>query len=107
MLRQSWLLTVAILVVVVVSATACDSLRPTGTITGEVRFARETALPEGVVVTVMLLDTTIADASSVELGRDVIENADSLPVSFLIEYDRGRSFRPQRILTECRSQTRG
>ena len=51
---------------------------------------REVALPEGAVVTVRLLDTSLADASSVELGRDVIENADRLPVRFRIEYDRER-----------------
>ena len=61
-----------------------------GSVSGEVRFGREVALPEGAVVTVKLLDTTLADAPSVELGLDVIENADRLPVRFRIEYDRDR-----------------
>ena len=60
------------------------------TISGEDRFVREVALPEGAVVTVRLLDTPLADASSVELGRDVIENADRLPVRFRLEYDHER-----------------
>ena len=84
MLRLSCLLAIA----AVVALTACKSSEPTGAITGEVRFARETALPEGVVVNVRLLDTSMADASSIELGRDVIENAGRLPVSFRVEYDR-------------------
>ena len=61
-----------------------------GSVSGEVRFAREVVLPEGAVVTVRLLDTTLADAPSVELGLDVIENADRLPVRFRIKYDRDR-----------------
>ncbi len=76
------------LAVVLVSTVACGSGGPTGSVIGEVRFAREVALPEGAVVTVRLLDTTLADASSVELGSDLIENADRLPVGFRIEYDR-------------------
>ena len=79
---------VAALAAVLATATACQLLGPTGAVTGEVRFARETELPEDATVTVMLLDTTLADASSVELGRDVIENAGRLPVSFRVEYDR-------------------
>ena len=89
-LRLSRLLAIAVLAAVLATPAACESLGPTGAVTGEVRFAREVALPEGTVVTVKLLDTTLADAPSMELGRDVIENADRLPVSFRIEYDRGR-----------------
>ena len=69
-------------------AAACGSSGSEGVITGEVRFAREVDLPEGAVVTVRLLDTSLADASAVELGRQVIEDVDGLPVRFRIEYDR-------------------
>ena len=86
--RLKRLLTIAVLAAAVVSTVACGSGGPTGSVTGEVRFAREVVLPKGAVVTVRLLDITLADASSVELGRDVIENADRLPVSFRIEYER-------------------
>ncbi len=68
----------------------CESRGSTGAVTGEVRFAREVTLPEGAAVTVRLVDSSLADAPSVELGRDVIENADRLPVRFRIEYHRDR-----------------
>ena len=69
---------------VAILAVACGS---TSTIGGEVRFHRDVDLPDGAIVTVKLLDTSVADASAIELGCDVIENADSLPVRFSIEYD--------------------
>lgn len=81
-------LVVTVLAAVLAATVACGSFGSTGAVTGEVRFAREVVLPEGAVVTVRLLDTSLADASSVELGRDVIENAERLPVRFRIEYDR-------------------
>ena len=80
-LRLSRLLAIAVLAAVLATAVACESLGPTGAVTGKVRFASEVALPEGAVVTIKLLDTTLADAPSMELGRDMIENADRLPVS--------------------------
>lgn len=85
-LLVSHALVVAVFAVVAAVAAACGS-ESEGVITGEVRFAREVDLPEGSVVTVRLLDTSLADASAVELGRDVIEDADRLPVRFRIEYD--------------------
>ena len=78
----------AFLVALVATAIACGSSGSEGVITGEVRFAREVDLPEGAVVTVRLLDTSLADAAAVELGRHVVEDADRLPVRFRIEYDR-------------------
>ena len=57
------------------------------TVSGEVRFVRDVDLPDDATVTVQLLDTSLADASAIELGEDVIENADRLPVRFRIEYD--------------------
>ena len=86
-LLVSRVLVVAALAALAAAALACGASGSTGVITGEVRFAREVDLPEGAVVTVRLLDTSLADASAVELGRDVIENADRLPVRFRIEYD--------------------
>ena len=85
-LLVSHALVVAVFAVVAAVAAACGS-GSEGVISGEVRFARDVDLPEGAVVTVRLLDTSLADASSVELGRDVIVNADRLPVRFRIEYD--------------------
>lgn len=65
----------------------CGSLSSQGSVTGEVRFVREVELPKGALVTVRLLDTSLADASAVEMGRVVIEDAARLPVRFRIEYD--------------------
>ncbi len=85
-LLVSHALVVAVFAVVAAAAAACGS-GSEAVITGEVRFARDVDLPEGSVVTVRLLDTSLADASSVERGRHVIENADRLPVHFRIEYE--------------------
>ena len=78
-----------VVVVTALAATvACAPQGSSGSISGEVRFAREVELPEGAVITVRLLDITLADAPSVELGLDIIENADRLPARFRVEYDR-------------------
>lgn len=90
MLRVCQWLVMALLAVFVAAAVACGSLEGVGAITGEVRFAREVRLPEGSIVTVRLQDTSYADAPSVELGRDVIENSWGLPVRFRVEYDHDR-----------------
>lgn len=83
-------LTMAVLATALVATAACAPPGSVRSVSGEVRFAREVELPEGTVVSVRLLDTTLADAPSVELGLDVIENAGRLPVSFRIEYDPDR-----------------
>ncbi len=69
---------------------ACGDGGSSNTISGAVRFVREVELPDGATVTVKLLDTSLADASAIELGEDVIENVDRLPVQFRIEYDPGQ-----------------
>ena len=73
----------------IVAAAACSAVGCSSgnTISGEVRFHRDVDLPDGATVTVKLQDTSLADASAIELGQDVIENADRLPVRFSIEYD--------------------
>lgn len=75
---------VAILAAAAGAGAACGS---GDTVSGEVRFHRDVDLPDGATVTVKLLDTSLADASAVELGAVVIENAERLPVAFSIEYD--------------------
>ena len=80
-------LAIAVVVALVGVTVACGASGSTGVIAGEVRFARDVTLPEGAVVTVRLQDTSLADASAVELGRAVISDADRLPVRFRIEYD--------------------
>ena len=86
-LLVSRVLAIAALAALAAATLACGASKSEGVISGEVRFARDVDLPEGAVVTVRLLDTSLADAPSVELGRDVIENAERLPVRFRIEYD--------------------
>ena len=77
---------VALLASLACVSAGCGS---SNTVSGEVRFHRDVDLPEGATVTVLLLDTSLADASAIELGRDVIANAKRLPVPFRIEYDPG------------------
>lgn len=79
-----WLALVAVL------ACATAGCRSGNTVSGEVRFHRDVDLPDGATVTVELLDTSLADASAIELGRDVIPNAERLPVRFSIQYDPGQ-----------------
>ncbi|MYB21624.1 MAG: hypothetical protein F4066_05690 [Chloroflexi bacterium] len=75
---------VLVLVAVVAAMAGCVS---GDSVSGKVRFHRDVELPAGTTVTVKLLDTSLADASAIELGRDVIGDAESLPVRFRIEYD--------------------
>ena len=84
----SRLLILVVLAALFAAPLGCGSSSSQGSITGEVRFVRDVALPEGAVVTVRLLDTSSADAPAVEMGRVVIEDAGRLPVRFRIEYDR-------------------
>ena len=84
----SRLLVLVVLAALFATPFGCSSSSSQGSITGEVRFVRDVALPEGAVVTVRLLDTSWADAPAVEMGRVVIEGAGRLPVRFRIEYDR-------------------
>jgi len=76
-----WLAAVSLLACVAVACGSGD------TVSGEVRFHRDVDLPEGATVTVLLLDTSLADASAIELGRDVINDAARLPVRFRIEFE--------------------
>ena len=83
-----WFL-VNVIWIALITALACTTLGcgSSNTVNGEVQFHRDVDLPEGTTVTVKLLDTSLADASAIELGRDVIEKAEQLPVQFAVEYD--------------------
>ncbi len=83
----SRLLVLVVLAALFAAPLGCGSSSSQGSITGEVRFVRDVALPEGTVVTVRLLDTSLADAPAVEMGRVVIEDVGRLPVRFRIAYD--------------------
>ena len=57
-------------------------------VAGRVYFGdSEVTLPEGAVVTVQLLDTSLADAPAVTLGEQIIRDARSLPLAFRVGYD--------------------
>ena len=86
---MSWAIVHAISIVsLVTGACAFVGCASGNSVSGEVRFHRDVDLPDGATVTVVLLDTTLIDAPAVELGRDVIEDVERLPVRFSIEYDR-------------------
>lgn len=82
----------ALLLVTAFLTLACNQLGD-GSVAGHVRFYRDIELPRGATVVVSLRDTSLADASSVELGRDVIRGASQLPTWFQIAYDP-REVRP-------------
>ncbi len=69
------------------SAVAVAACGPDNTVNGEVRFHRDVDLPDGATVIVTLLDTSLADGPGLILGRDVILDAERLPVRFRIEYE--------------------
>ncbi len=73
--------------VLVAALSAMASCASSDSVSGEVRFHRNVELPPGATVTVTLQDTSLADASAIELGTDVINDAARLPVRFRIEYD--------------------
>ena len=57
-------------------------------VSGHVYFAGgEVALPEGAVVTVQLLDTSLADAAATVIGEQIIGDARGLPLAFRVGYD--------------------
>ena len=65
-----------------------DEAARDGVVSGRVYFGGgEVELPEGAVVTVRLLDISLADAASVTLGEQVIRGAQGLPLQFRVAYD--------------------
>ena len=57
-------------------------------VSGRVYFGGgEVTLPEGAVVTVRLLDISLADAPSTTIGEQIIRDARGLPLAFRVGYD--------------------
>ncbi len=57
-------------------------------VSGRVTFGGgEVTLPEGAVVTVQLLDTSLADAAATLIGEQIIRDARGLPLAFRVGYD--------------------
>ena len=97
----------AVAALVLVAAVALAGCGSGDSVSGEVRFHREVALPEGSTVTVVLQDTSLADASAIELGRDVIADAERLPIRFRIEYDGGAIERRNEYTLSARVESGG
>jgi putative lipoprotein len=57
------------------------------TVTGSAHYRERIALPPNAVFVAQLLDVSLADAPSVEIGRAVIEPAGNPPFPFRIDYD--------------------
>ena len=85
MLRLSGLL--LLLVLPVLAAFACGG--GGGTVSGTVRFegGEVELLPPGARLEVRLLDVSLIDARSREIGRYVNEDVRALPADFLVHYD--------------------
>lgn len=60
---------------------------PVSTVTGTVTYLQRIALGPNAIVIVKLLDVSRADASSITLGEQIINNPGQVPVAFEIEYD--------------------
>lgn len=71
----------ALLLTVVFAGSDVDS------ITGTVRYADgDVTLPAGACVEVVLVDVSDEDSLAIAVGRQVIENATTLPVEFSVAY---------------------
>ena len=59
----------------------------TATVTGTVAYRERIALTPDAIVEVKLVDVSRADAPSITLGENVIDNPGQVPIAFEIEYD--------------------
>lgn len=64
-----------------------DQAPSVATVTGTVTYRERIALSPNAVVEVKLVDISRADAPSVTIGEQIIENPGQVPISFEIEYD--------------------
>ncbi len=73
-----------------ISTPASEPTQPadaTGTVSGTVVYRERIALTENAVVVIKLLDVSRADAPSITIGEQVIENPGQIPIAFEIEYN--------------------
>ncbi|MGI9308880.1 MAG: YbaY family lipoprotein [Gammaproteobacteria bacterium] len=59
----------------------------TGSVTGTVSYRERMALSPEAVVSVKLLDVSLADVPSQTLGEQIINNPGNVPIAFSIDYD--------------------
>lgn len=85
-----------LLLSLLLAVVGCTSVRPApevggATLTGTVTYLQRIALPPDAVVTVRLLDVSLADAPSVTLAEDVIQaEGQNVPIPYALTYDPGR-----------------
>lgn len=89
-IRAPWLVLLA-MASVAGTVGATDDGGGTGRVTGTVGYRERVALPPTAVITVQLVDVSLADAPAVVLGEQVIRaNGKQVPVSFDVSYDPAR-----------------
>lgn len=64
-----------------------EQTQSVATVTGTITYRERIALTPNAVVEVKLLDVSRADAPSVTIGEQIIENPGQVPIAFEIEYD--------------------
>ena len=88
----------------IVCAAACASPTPTptptpatptpaanwATLTGEITFAGDAAIPPGAVVDARLYDVSLQDVASVLIASQTIPSPERFPVPFAVRYDPAR-----------------
>ena len=85
-----------LLLSLLVAVAGCTSSRPAeggtdATLTGTVTYLQRIALPPDAVVTVRLLDVSLADAPSVTLAEQTIPTEGrNVPIAYALTYDPGR-----------------
>ena len=74
------------------AAAAPAAVAPAGqaTLEGTVWYRQRSALPEGAVVEVSLLDVSLADAPAVVLAQTQIVPTTQVPIAFTLHYDAGQ-----------------
>ncbi|MCW5876030.1 MAG: YbaY family lipoprotein [Anaerolineales bacterium] len=80
--------TIIVLTALGLTLAACAQAAPAARISGHVTYLQRIALPDDAVVTVQLVDVSLADAPAVVLGEQVIHPAgQQVPIPFTIHYD--------------------
>ena len=83
-----WVLLLAVTLIVGTTAMIVGAIPAQAeTVTGSAQYRERIALPPNAVFTAQLLDVSLADTPSVEIGRAVIEPAGNPPYRFRINYD--------------------
>lgn len=77
------------------------------TVSGDVVYREQIAMPEGAVVTVRVADVSLADAPAVVIGEQVITNPGNVPVKYSVVYDGGKIVPGHRYAVSARIEVNG